>query len=183
MSRHESWFCRTAPWRSFAARVLPWATSGVTLSGDVLEIGAGSGAMAEAAARHWPSASITATDLDPAMVRVAASRVPSARVADATALPFEDGSFDGVLSFLMLHHTLAWEAVVAEAMRVLRPGGTFVGYDALDTPLARAVHVVERSPYRLVTADALRGALAPFASASVTPAVGGQLVRFVATRA
>jgi ubiquinone/menaquinone biosynthesis C-methylase UbiE len=181
MSRHESWFCRTAGWRSFAARVLPWATSGVTLSGDVLEIGAGSGAMALAASRRWPDARLVATDLDPAMVRVAASRVPSARVADATALPFDDASFDGVLSFLMLHHTLAWEDVVAQALRVLRPGGTFVGYDALDTPLARAVHVVERSPYRLLTGRELKESLAPFAGVTLRRGLGGQVARFTAT--
>jgi len=47
MSRFESAFCRGAGWRAFASRiVLNWALQGQQLSGDVLEIGGGSGAMA-----------------------------------------------------------------------------------------------------------------------------------------
>jgi hypothetical protein len=47
MSRFQSAFCRSAPWRTFARRaVLPWALQGFRPQGDVLEIGAGSGAMA-----------------------------------------------------------------------------------------------------------------------------------------
>ena len=44
-------------------------------------------------------------------------------IADATALPFEEGSVDGVLCSNMLEHTPDAEAVVAEIARVLRPGG------------------------------------------------------------
>jgi ubiquinone/menaquinone biosynthesis C-methylase UbiE len=45
------------------------------------------------------------------------------RVADAEALPFEDGSFDRVYSWGVLHHTPETEQAVREAIRVLRPGG------------------------------------------------------------
>ena len=44
------------------------------------------------------------------------------RRADATDLPFPDDTFDAVVSFIMLHHVIDWEAAVAEAIRVLRPG-------------------------------------------------------------
>ena len=46
-------------------------------------------------------------------------------MADAEALPFEDGSFDRVYSWGVLHHTPETQQAVREAMRVLRPGGTF----------------------------------------------------------
>ncbi|HMI99764.1 MAG TPA: class I SAM-dependent methyltransferase [Gaiellaceae bacterium] len=46
------------------------------------------------------------------------------RVADAEALPFEDGSFDRVYSWGVLHHTPETQQAVREAIRVLRPGGT-----------------------------------------------------------
>ena len=45
------------------------------------------------------------------------------RVADAEALPFEDGSFDRVYSWGVLHHTPDTARAVREAVRVLRPGG------------------------------------------------------------
>jgi SAM-dependent methyltransferase len=42
-------------------------------------------------------------------------------------LPFDDGSFDIVVAGELLEHVRDPEALVAEAYRVLRPGGTFVG--------------------------------------------------------
>ncbi|HEX8003629.1 MAG TPA: class I SAM-dependent methyltransferase [Mycobacteriales bacterium] len=187
MSRGEAVFCRSAPWRAFAARVvLPWATRGATPRGEVLEVGAGSGAMAEAMLRRWPDVRVTATDVDPDMVAAAAARLPergTAEVADATALPFADGSFDAVVSFLMLHHTIRWEDVVAECARVLRPGGVLLGYDLLDTRTARVIHRVDGSPHRLLSQGALRMELVRrFSGAEVSRALLGQVARFRATR-
>ena len=51
---------------------------------------------------------------------------------DATAMPFPDGSFSAVLSFTMLHHVPSatlLDQLLAEAWRVLRPGGVFAGSD------------------------------------------------------
>jgi SAM-dependent methyltransferase len=58
----------------------------------------------------------------------AARRVPSARFAcaDAGRLPFADGSFATVLIRDLLHHLPEPRTTIAEACRVLRPGGTFV---------------------------------------------------------
>lgn len=44
-------------------------------------------------------------------------------VADAEQLPFADASFDYVYSWGVLHHTPDTRRAVAEAIRVLRPGG------------------------------------------------------------
>jgi hypothetical protein len=76
-------FCRSLPWRFFAHRaVLPWALDGRRLGGDVLEIGGGSGAMADGAARAYPSVHLTVVDIDNAMVRSdAPPRHPVARDA------------------------------------------------------------------------------------------------------
>jgi len=104
MSVIEGAFCRSAAWGSFARRrVLPWALDGHLLSGDVLEIGGGSGAMAAGVARSFPDVRLTVTDVDTAMVDSARSRLSSytnvsVEVADVTALPFAGACFDAVTS-------------------------------------------------------------------------------------
>ena len=60
--------------------------------------------------------------------------------ADVAALPFDDATFDVVVAGEVLEHVTDLDGVVAEACRVLKPGGTFV----CDT-----IHTV--SPARLST--------------------------------
>jgi SAM-dependent methyltransferase len=187
MSVVEQLFCRSAPWRTFARRtVLPWALFGTSLTGDVLELGAGSGAMAEGMARSHPQVSLTATDIDPAMVRMARRRLAAHDVtvkhADVTALPFDDNSFDTVTSYLMLHHVVDWPVALGEVARVLRPGGVLAGYDFTDNRFARAIHWADRSPHRLLTAEELRQGLAAagFEAVTVQTSHADHLMRFCA---
>lgn len=190
MSVLEAAFCRSAPWRSLARRaILPWALQGVELHGEVLELGSGSGAMAEGVARSFPSVQLTVSDVDPGMVAAATRLVAgleNVRVdrADVTSLPYPDGSFDFVTSYLMLHHVVDWRRGLKEVARVLRPGGTFIGYDLADTSIARAVHVIDRSPYLLLDPDDLHRELleAGFADAAVRAGVAGTVARFLAHR-
>jgi SAM-dependent methyltransferase len=46
---------------------------------------------------------------------------------DAERLPFDDGFFDLVYSWGVIHHSEHPERIIAEIARVLRPGGTFIG--------------------------------------------------------
>ncbi len=46
---------------------------------------------------------------------------------DAETLPFDDGFFDLVYSWGVIHHSAHPEKIVSEIARVLRPGGTFIG--------------------------------------------------------
>src|SRR5574341_1703837 len=138
MSDLERGYCRSAPWRLFARKaVLPWALQGEQLEGQVLEIGGGSGAMAAELLQQFPGIRLTVTDYDERMVETARRRLVDfgdrvhVQQADATGLPFDEASFDTVVSFIMLHHVIDWEAAIAEAIRVLRPGGRLVGYDLL----------------------------------------------------
>ena len=192
MSRVERAFCRSAPWRTFAGSViLPWALQGIRPQGRVLEIGGGSGAMAAVMLERCPQVTLTVTDVDPAMVDTAAHRLASfgpraeARQADATALPFPDGRFHTVACFIMLHHVGAWEQALSEAVRVLAPGGTLVGYDLLSTPPMRLVHRLERAPHRFMSFDEFSATLRalPVEDVYARHSLGGLAVRFRTRRA
>ena len=145
--------------------------------------------MAEGAIRTCPDVQVTMVDLDPAMVEAARGRLSGERnvavsVANVTDLPFEDATFDIVASYLMLHHVLDWRQALREAARVLRPGGTLVGYDLAKTRLAELTHVLDRSPHELIRRRELRPALAEagLIDVQVRSALGGQVVRFTARK-
>jgi SAM-dependent methyltransferase len=94
----------------------------------VLDVAAGSGNAALAAARRF--ADVTATDYVPALLdearkRAAAEGLPLAcREADAEHLPFPDASFDVVLSTFGAMFAPDHARVARELVRVCRPGGT-----------------------------------------------------------
>jgi ubiquinone/menaquinone biosynthesis C-methylase UbiE len=101
------------------------------LTGDVLEIGAGTGANLP----HYPPSvrRLVLTEADrfmraklEARVRASGRRDVEVREASADALPFESGAFDAVVSTLVLCSVPDVATTLAEVKRVLRPGGAFV---------------------------------------------------------
>jgi ubiquinone/menaquinone biosynthesis C-methylase UbiE len=99
--------------------------------GHVLESAAGTGRVTRALCRTLPpEVAIIATDLNQAMLDFAAAQPGAERVvwrqADATALPFEDSSFDAVVCQFGIMFFPDKAAGYREAFRVLRPGGRFV---------------------------------------------------------
>lgn len=191
MSKVEAAFCRSGPWQAFTAKVvMPWVLDGEDLAGDVLEIGAGAGANTAVLAGAHPEAAITATDLDPAMVAAARTRLAgfgervTVQEADTTRLPFDDARFDAAVSLLMLHHVLDWRGAIGELARVLRPGGRLVGYDLTASRSAKALHLADRSPHQLIDADQLRDAFneAGFTNITVTHGLGRLVARFHAEK-
>lgn len=96
---------------------------------EVLEIGMGLGTDLVRFARA--GARVSGVDLTPRAIELARRRLAhegldgDLRVADAEDLPFDDASFDVVYSWGVLHHTPDTARAVAEALRVLRPGGRF----------------------------------------------------------
>lgn len=100
----------------------------------VLDVGTGPGVLLLELARLRPDLRLTGVDLSADMVANAASNLAAhpnatAQVGDVTALPFEDGSFDLVVSSFSAHHWDHPEAAVPELARVLRPGGRVRVYD------------------------------------------------------
>jgi SAM-dependent methyltransferase len=97
---------------------------------SVLETAAGTGVVTRALARALPAARIVATDLNPAMLEIAASRASAPSVtwkqADAQKLPFGDAEFDTVVCQFGVMFFPDKQAGYREAMRVLAPGGRFV---------------------------------------------------------
>jgi len=98
----------------------------------VLEIGCGTGSLALLLKQRHPEAEVVGLDPDPAALALARRKARRSAVAVtfergfADHLPHPCGSFDRVLSSLMLHHLSREEkcATLAEVRRVLRPGGS-----------------------------------------------------------
>ena len=95
----------------------------------VLELAAGTGVLTRALRARLPAATLTVTDIDPAMLaRARASLGDRAgfRLADCAALPFEDAAFD--LAVCQVGVALFPRKCDAfqEVARVVRPGGTYV---------------------------------------------------------
>ncbi|HEX2725855.1 MAG TPA: methyltransferase domain-containing protein [Beijerinckiaceae bacterium] len=93
----------------------------------VLDVAAGNGNVALAAARRW--CEVVATDYVPALLDRASQRAAADglrmefRVADAEALPFADESFDAVVSTFGVMFTADQDRAAAELVRVCRRGG------------------------------------------------------------
>jgi SAM-dependent methyltransferase len=108
---------------------LPARLHGVR-DGAVLVVGCGTGVDTRALADALPpSVTITATDLVPGMVeraqRQGTTRAVTWDVVDALALPYDDASFDVVVSQFGAMFFADKAAAFAQAARVLRPGGRF----------------------------------------------------------
>ncbi len=99
-----------------------------SFSGPILEVGAGTGALARCVAEGYPHLPLVVTDLAHGMTRQAAARLPGASAldADAACLPFVAGAFGLMLSASMYQWIVDLPAAFSESARVLKPGGRFV---------------------------------------------------------
>lgn len=126
-------------------KILPWVLEGRTLGDALLEIGPGPGLTTDVLrglVEH-----VTAVEIDDELAAALTERLAGTNVevlhADATALPLPDDRFSSAACLTMLHHVPSaalQDLLLAEACRVLRPGGILLGTDSLDIEAVRAGH-------------------------------------------
>lgn len=186
-----NWFhrqvCRSGRWRRrVEGELLPWALQGVELGDDVLEIGPGPGVTTDLL--RGRARRLTALEVDAAAAAALRKRLNGSGVGvvhgDGAAMPFADGSFSGVVAFTMLHHVptaALQDRLLAEARRVLRPGGIFAGFDGVGSFLFRLAHLGDT--YTPVDPDTFGRRLGAAGFAGVAVERGWGRFRFRATRA
>jgi SAM-dependent methyltransferase len=143
------WLCRSARWKNTVEkRALPWVLDGIELGSNVLEVGPGPGVTTDLLCTRV--AHLTCVEIDRALAESLARRMAGRNVTvcceDATAMSLPSASFDGAVSFTMLHHVRSaalQDRLLAEVARVLRPGATFAGIDSVYSTFLRLLHVFD----------------------------------------
>jgi ubiquinone/menaquinone biosynthesis C-methylase UbiE len=93
-------------------------------NGAVLDVGAGTGVVAAAAARRVHEGIVVGVDPSVPMLQLARTRFSLATVAaSAPGLPFPNGAFQVVVANLVLSHFERYDVSLVDMVRVLRPGG------------------------------------------------------------
>jgi len=137
MNSNHARVCGSAEWaQHIQTDILPVVTRDVDLGTQLLEIGPGPGAATDWL-RHRVG-QLCAVEVDEAAAELLADRYAGTNVeiirGSGAGLGFPDDSFDTVGTFTMLHHvptTAEQNKLLAEAFRVLRPGGALIGSDSL----------------------------------------------------
>ena len=142
-------YCRSDEWRQAVHHgMMPWVLGDVTLGANVLEIGPGPGVTTDWLRERVRS--LTCVEIDRKLADSLKARLEGTNVTvvegDATSMDFADASFDAAVCFTMLHHVPSralQERLLAEAYRVLRPGGLFLGSDSTTSFRFRLFHVFD----------------------------------------
>ena len=120
---------RAAQWINDALAPIP-----TDFTGRLLEVPVGTGVLTMPLYRSLPNAKVTCLDYSADMMAHAEKRMEAMGIGNITftqgdvgALPFEDGSFDIVLSLNGFHAFPDKDAAFRETCRVLRTGGIFCG--------------------------------------------------------
>jgi SAM-dependent methyltransferase len=116
---------------SFAGVANPFSMGALQPGEDVLDVGCGAGMDSLVAAQMvGPAGSVTGVDMTPEMVAkahgsIAEMGLGNVRIVEGSAehLPFDDASFDVVISNGVIDLIPDKDAVFSEIVRVLRPGG------------------------------------------------------------
>lgn len=123
-------------WRSYTTKTLTFLQNWAQIKPEaiVLDIGCGTGEFEKLLLQTNPSQSIVGVDLSEKMLDIAREKCQTYdkvdfRVASADFLPFEDNSFDLVVSASAFHYFNQPLAALAQIKRVLKPDGAVVILD------------------------------------------------------
>jgi SAM-dependent methyltransferase len=178
----REFFADLADYRFDKLRYLPTLVDFAAYRGRrVLEVGCGIGTDLVRFAHG--GALVTGVDLSQTAIDLAARNFAAAnlagdlRVADAESLPFADASFDVVYGHGVLQYAVHPERIVAEARRVLAPGGEaiFMVYNrvswlnALSKVMKVALEHEDAPVLRKYTIGEFRALLAPFGTVRIVP--------------
>jgi demethylmenaquinone methyltransferase/2-methoxy-6-polyprenyl-1,4-benzoquinol methylase len=107
--------------------------SHISAGGFLLDLGAGTGDLAHEALRQVPGCRTAAADFTLEMMRVGKSRISNKELnwtaADALWLPFNDDTYNAVVSGFLLRNVTNIHQSLKEQLRVLKPGGYLVALD------------------------------------------------------
>ncbi len=133
--------------RTFKNKLLDQAT--LAPGETVLDLGSGTGTLSLWARKREPGVIVSGVDGDHEVLEIARMKARQTGLdiqfnqALATDLPYEEASFDKVLSSLFFHHLQPADKrrVFLEAFRILRPGGTLhiADWGKASTPLMRGL--------------------------------------------
>jgi len=183
MNEKHAQLCPSPEWAEYLqTEVLAAVVGDRNLGRELIEVGPGPGASTDWL-RHRVRR-LVAVEIEPdtaaaLLARFAGTNVEVAN-ADATALPFPENSFDSAGSFTMLHHlpTAALQnQLLAELLRVLRPGGVLVGSDS--PPSVELHHFHDGDTYNPVEPATLLTRLQTLGYEKITVAVD-HAITFVA---
>jgi demethylmenaquinone methyltransferase/2-methoxy-6-polyprenyl-1,4-benzoquinol methylase len=133
------------------------------LGGCLLDLGAGTGDLADEALRKYPESQMVAADFTLEMMQVGRTMKGASLAwtgADALYLPFPAGSFDAVVSGYLLRNVSDLPQALCEQRRVLKSGGRIVALDTTRPPrnilspfINFHLHTVIPALGRLLTGD------------------------------
>lgn len=146
MNANHARLCPSPAWAEHMhTEVLPRLTQGCDLGDAMIEVGPGPGAATDFLRRRVLR--LTAVELDEVAAAALAQRFAATNVdvvhGDATMLELDDDTFDSAGSFTMLHHVptvVQQDKLLAEILRVLRPGGLLLASDSLPSETLKRFH-------------------------------------------